>query len=108
MEVSRGALVREFFVEARGWCVLVRLSRVACVGWKRVVAAVWPAGSSLSRDITGALRVSRILTRHARYTDTLYTCHCVSGCVSGVYLLSTQKHVYLCVDLHPYPCVSGI
>ena len=51
--------MREFFVEARDWCVLVRLSRVACVGGVRVVAAVWPAGSALSRDITGALRVSR-------------------------------------------------
>ena len=57
--VSRGAFVREFFVEARDWCVLVRLSCVACVGGVRVVAAAWPAGSSLSRDITGSLRVSR-------------------------------------------------
>ena len=32
--------VREFCVLARGWCVPVRLSRVACVGGGCVVAAV--------------------------------------------------------------------
>ena len=69
--------MREFFVEARDWCVLVRLSRVACVGGVRMVAVAWQAGPVFLRDITGALRVSRnfrnALIRVGRDSDPVPT-----------------------------------
>ena len=60
--------MRVFFVVARVWCVPARVSRVACVGGVRVVVAAWRVGPAWSRDITGALRVSRIFFRGLTYT----------------------------------------